>query len=245
MTTTTENGSSDAPEIINSNSTMNNGNNQIVNNSTPAATTVNNTSQQQAPAATVDAPLSLDKLLQMEDELSTFLNRKRELERNLATLEVQLFNAEGRYLEQTAHLGNLVRGFEGYAGMAAGRGADSTPRYSSNSHHYGVDSAVLESDRLFSQSSASFKKSLQQIRDLERNANLNNTAGNPPVRRNNNQNGVSTTVKKKTKKKRSSSAISTSSDSSIDESDSDTALNKTTDSGTTPRLRLAVNNGVV
>lgn len=100
--------------------------------------------------------MSLEKVLALEDEITILLQRKREVERNLAALEVQLYNSEGRYLEQTLSLGNVAKGFDGYMQLAIGQ------RQTANSSALNVfgagSTAVQERDRLFSQSSSTYLK---------------------------------------------------------------------------------------
>ncbi|BFZ53685.1 chromatin modification-related protein eaf6 [Savitreella phatthalungensis] len=72
-------------------------------------------------------------------ELKDLLDRKRQADRDLSTLESQIFRLETQYLEDTGQGGNIVRGFEGYL-----KGLINTRK-----------SHVAEADRIFSGSSAS------------------------------------------------------------------------------------------
>jgi hypothetical protein len=95
---------------------------------------------------------------------------------------VQIFTAEGKYLEQTHQLGNLSKGFDGYA-TTVNQGLGSSHGGFGRHHHghhgtlsqggYGVQGSELfdESDRLFSLSSSTFKRSLQTVKELERSVN--------------------------------------------------------------------------
>jgi chromatin modification-related protein EAF6 len=118
-----------------------------------------------APVATTPAPPppnpALEKLLELDDELSAMIHRKKELERNLAALESQIYNVEGRYLEQTP-LGNVIRGFEDFIMPAS----SSQMRQQVNVFGAAYPTAN-ESDRAFSQSSATYRKSLQLVKELE------------------------------------------------------------------------------
>ncbi|KIP05182.1 hypothetical protein PHLGIDRAFT_108601 [Phlebiopsis gigantea 11061_1 CR5-6] len=81
-------------------------------------------------------------------ELLHALTRKRNADKNLAQIEVQIYNLEGSYLTETALQsgGNIVQGFEGYLKNAPG----GRRKYE-----------VSETDRMFSSSSATYKKALE------------------------------------------------------------------------------------
>lgn len=79
-----------------------------------------------------------------EKDLLQLIERKKQIERNLINLEVQIFNLETAYLEESHHWGNLIRGLDGYLmGRPERRKA-----------------VVQESERVFSNSSATFQKAL-------------------------------------------------------------------------------------
>lgn len=92
----------------------------------------------------------------MEDELSQLIHRKKELDRNIATLEVQIYNSEGRYLEQTQQFGNTIKGFEGYLSTTGSGG--SSALNPGNLGSYAASGGIPETDRLFSHSSSTYKK---------------------------------------------------------------------------------------
>ena len=127
---------------------------------TSANTTTNN-----------DQLMTLERLLQVDEELTNMLQRKKELERNLTALETQIYNVEGRYLETTALSGNVSRGFATYM---------LPPQQQRSVNLFAGQTApvVSENDRIFSQSSLSYRKArsnyvfvygqaLSMIKDLE------------------------------------------------------------------------------
>jgi chromatin modification-related protein EAF6 len=99
----------------------------------------------------------------MDEELTSLLHRKRELDRHLAGLESQIYNLEDRYLEETSVDGNVVVGFAGYMSVAQGTSAPTQAD--------GVfgSSAVTETDRIFSNSSSTYRKVLCEIKHVSYN----------------------------------------------------------------------------
>ncbi|KZT73920.1 NuA4-domain-containing protein [Daedalea quercina L-15889] len=81
-------------------------------------------------------------------ELMQALSKRRNVDRQLSQLEVQIYNLEASYLTETAaHSGgNILHGFEGYLKNPAG---------GRKKHELG------DSDRMFSNSSTTYKKSLE------------------------------------------------------------------------------------
>ena len=79
-----------------------------------------------------------------EKELQELIERKKQIERNLINMEVQIYNYETLYLEESGQWGNLLRGLDGYL---VGR----------NERRRGP---VQESERDFSASSATYQKAL-------------------------------------------------------------------------------------
>lgn len=79
-----------------------------------------------------------------ERELHELIERKKQIERNLINLEVQIYNYETLYLEETSQCGNLLRGLDGYLGGRSER----------------RKGPVQEDERVFSSSSATYQKAL-------------------------------------------------------------------------------------
>jgi chromatin modification-related protein EAF6 len=73
-------------------------------------------------------------------EMELLLEKKNQIEKSLEGLEKQIYALETSYLEDTNHVGNLVRGWDGY--LARGRPTTLQQR-----------KRVKDSDRLFSLSS--------------------------------------------------------------------------------------------
>lgn len=143
--------------------------------------------------------LKLQKLLQMDDELQLLQQRKKELERTTAQLEVQLQNMERKYLEQTPN-GNVSLGFGGcmaafytetngpsgstLSGGGYGGGSSSSRRASGHVNIFGQSGSsttggiteshiVQDSDMVFSMSSNTLRKSQQLVQELEVNSRIN------------------------------------------------------------------------
>ncbi|ODQ52314.1 NuA4-domain-containing protein [Saitoella complicata NRRL Y-17804] len=109
---------------------------------TPAAapqTPAEGTPAQAAPQASVQYYEHIKK------ELKSIISQKRTLDKNLASLEEQIFTLEGQYLEDTAQGGNIIRGFENFL--------------KSNTSRRRTE--FSENDRLFSLSSASYLRTLK------------------------------------------------------------------------------------
>ncbi|TDL23141.1 NuA4-domain-containing protein [Rickenella mellea] len=87
-------------------------------------------------------------------ELIQALSKKRAVDKQLAQLEVQIFNFEGSYLaDTTAHSGgNIIQGFDAYLKNQTG----GRRKYE-----------VSETDRVFSNSSVTYQKSLELMGDGE------------------------------------------------------------------------------
>ncbi|KAJ1920993.1 chromatin modification- protein eaf6 [Tieghemiomyces parasiticus] len=99
------------------------------------------------PKDTVDdtsAKITAETLKDAEKELQDLLTRKRQVDRNLASLEASIYAFEGSYLEDT-NQGNIIRGFDGYL---ASRPTHKRPK-------------VSENDRIFSNSSSTYQKALE------------------------------------------------------------------------------------
>ncbi|KAF5382567.1 hypothetical protein D9615_002886 [Tricholomella constricta] len=86
----------------------------------------------------------------LKNELKKALPKKRQADKQLATVEVQIYNLEATYLTETAaHSGgNIIQGFDGYLkNQTTGR-----RKYEIN-----------DQDRLFSRSSLTYQKSLDLL----------------------------------------------------------------------------------
>ncbi|KAG8851818.1 hypothetical protein FRB96_009093 [Tulasnella sp. 330] len=81
-------------------------------------------------------------------ELVAAIHKKRAIDRNLATLEANLYNFEGSYLQDTVNSGgNIITGFESYL--------------KTNTNTRRKAEMNLDNDRLFSNSSMTFHKALE------------------------------------------------------------------------------------
>lgn len=116
--------------------------------------------------ASQDTPLpgSLEEAQQRYETtkraLKSGISKKRQIDRTLTDLESQIFLFEGSYLTNTAASGgNIVKGFDSYlktSSMAAGPGRSA----SINTSMLGSQDVPVE-DRMFSLSSATYKRSLE------------------------------------------------------------------------------------
>ncbi|KZS93638.1 NuA4-domain-containing protein [Sistotremastrum niveocremeum HHB9708] len=99
-----------------------------------------------------------------KNELVQALIKKRAADKQLAELEAQIYNFEGTYLMETSnHGGNIIQGFEGYL-KSQGPGKR---RYE-----------IGEADRMFSNSSLTYTKSLELHGEAEESeADLNKYPG--------------------------------------------------------------------
>ncbi|KAF7314444.1 hypothetical protein MKEN_00917200 [Mycena kentingensis (nom. inval.)] len=90
----------------------------------------------------------------LRKELISALPKKRALDKQLADVETQIYDLEKQYLTETASLngGNIITGFEGYL-------------KNTNANRRKYD--VADHERLFSNSSATYAKSLELLRDGE------------------------------------------------------------------------------
>lgn len=74
--------------------------------------------------------------------LEGLLEKKLELEQELAQLEIQIFDLEGSYLEESTQFGNVLKGWEGFLNAAQLKNS-------------GVKRTVKDGERMFSLSSVS------------------------------------------------------------------------------------------
>ncbi|KAJ3015160.1 UNVERIFIED_CONTAM: Chromatin modification- protein meaf6 [Siphonaria sp. JEL0065] len=102
-------------------------------------------------SATTGAPPQLDakkaeKLALVEKELQDLLSKKKQLDRQLATIETNIYSYEGSYLDDP--IGNIVKGYDGYVhGVSSSRNDNKQRKIK-----------IPESDRIFSQSSVTYQK---------------------------------------------------------------------------------------
>ena len=87
---------------------------------------------------------SNEQVQQVEQELTDLLRRKREIDKQLLQLELQIYNYEGSYLEDTLSHGNIIRGLDGYLSNRSER----------------KRGPIKESDRIFSRSSATYQRAV-------------------------------------------------------------------------------------
>lgn len=117
--------------------------------------------------ANLDTPLpgSLEEAQQRyENAKKTLKNgiaKKRQIDRNLTDLESQIFLFEGSYLTNTAASGgNIVKGFDGYLKTNALAGGSNRMAAINTSSLLGTQDVPID-DRMFSLSSATYKRSLE------------------------------------------------------------------------------------
>ncbi|KAJ3079370.1 Chromatin modification- protein meaf6 [Quaeritorhiza haematococci] len=92
-----------------------------------------------------NSQITANQLAEAEAELSQLLNKKRQLDRGLISIENNIYAFEGSYLEDTQQLGNIIKGFDNYL----------------NNRNDKKRQKFSESDRLFSNSSTTFLKALE------------------------------------------------------------------------------------
>lgn len=108
----------------------------------------------------------------LKRDLRETLQRKRLLDKNMATLEDQIYRFEAAYLEETSSAGNIIRGFDNYikgsallgnssggggaaaGGVGGGAGVGGGGGGGTSTRRKGV----TEQDRVFSRSSCSFMR---------------------------------------------------------------------------------------
>ncbi|KAG9315788.1 histone acetyltransferase subunit NuA4-domain-containing protein [Chiua virens] len=76
--------------------------------------------------ANKDPPTSTDEKARydkVKDELAKMLMKKRAADRQLAQIELSIYNLETNYLTDTASTGNIIHGFDGYLKPTQGAAA--------------------------------------------------------------------------------------------------------------------------
>lgn len=116
--------------------------------------------------ASLDTPLpgSLEEAQQRYEvtkkALKSGISKKRHIDRTLTDLESQIFLFEGSYLSNTAASGgNIVKGFDSYLKTNAATGGSSKLSSINTSILGGQE--IAPDDRMFSISSATYKRSLE------------------------------------------------------------------------------------
>ncbi|KAF9013329.1 histone acetyltransferase subunit NuA4-domain-containing protein [Cyathus striatus] len=104
----------------------------------------------------------------LRKELLQAIPRKRAIDKQLAQIEVQIYNLEGTYLTETAthSSGNIILGFDGFL-----KNQNNTRRKYEVSDH----------DRIFSSSSLSYQKSLELMGDGEESTATNDDYAKQPT----------------------------------------------------------------
>ncbi|GLB38362.1 putative nuA4-domain-containing protein [Lyophyllum shimeji] len=115
-------------------------------------------------------PSSEEKLRyeSLKNELKKALPKKRQADKQLAAIEVQIYNLEATYLTETAvHSGgNIIQGFDGYLkNQTTGR-----RKYEIN-----------DQDRLFSKSSLTYQKSLDLMGEGDESTATNDDYSKQPT----------------------------------------------------------------
>ncbi|KAJ1721087.1 chromatin modification- protein eaf6 [Coemansia erecta] len=108
-----------------------------------AGTSAKSSSSTKANGKSGEAKVTKKMLKEAEQELYQLLLKKKQLDRNLIEMESTIYDFETSYFETPGQEGNIVHGFEGYL----------TSRHEQRRQHH-----FTEADRIFSQSSATFKK---------------------------------------------------------------------------------------
>ncbi|KAL8729834.1 MAG: hypothetical protein Q9166_004475 [cf. Caloplaca sp. 2 TL-2023] len=69
----------------------------------------------------------------LKRDLRETLQKKRLLDKNMATLEDQIYRFEASYLEETSSAGNIIKGFDNYVKGSALSGSELSPTSSTQS----------------------------------------------------------------------------------------------------------------
>jgi len=106
-----------------------------------------------AHTANSDATRGIPYYEKLKRDLREIIQKKRLLDKNMAALEEQIYRLEGSYLEESA-AGNIIKGFDNYIKGSSAAGA--TAGTVSGGTSIRRKGTVLDHDRVFSRSSASF-----------------------------------------------------------------------------------------
>ena len=96
--------------------------------------------------------------MKLDDELQLMQQRRKELEKSLCQLEVQLYNTEQKYLEQTHQNGNIATSFSGYL--------QSERQQRQVGNMFSFEYTAKDSDCIFSNSSNTLRKSLEVVHEM-------------------------------------------------------------------------------
>ncbi|VDD87749.1 unnamed protein product [Enterobius vermicularis] len=97
----------------------------------------------------------MPKDLDTRKELDDLVKRRNEIAESLATLEQQIYNFEGAYLDDTADYGNIVRGWDRFASTAP------PSKNSLKLEKRGVRKNLRDAERVFSNSSVTSPATLR------------------------------------------------------------------------------------
>ncbi|KAK4985135.1 hypothetical protein LTR66_008265 [Elasticomyces elasticus] len=133
------------------------------NNTAPSLSTANPTNGPDKPGM----PYYED----LRNRLRGSLQKKRQLDEQLAALEDSIYKLEGSYLEDTTGAGNIVRGFDGWVkGVVVVGGGDKKT---------GPRARVRDEDRIFSRSSVGWMRQSQESPAPPSGANTPSIAPTP------------------------------------------------------------------
>ncbi|MCJ1409200.1 hypothetical protein MMC19_003278 [Ptychographa xylographoides] len=106
-------------------------------------------------AANVDATRGVPYYEKLKRDLRETLQKKRLLDKNMASLEEQIYRFEATYLEETS-AGNIIKGFDNYIKGSSATGTISgTTGGGTATRRKGT---IMEHDRVFSRSSIGFMR---------------------------------------------------------------------------------------
>ncbi|TKA60889.1 hypothetical protein B0A49_10095 [Cryomyces minteri] len=111
-------------------------------------------------------------------DLRSSLQKKRDLDAQLATIEDSIYRTEGAYLDETA-AGNIIKGFDNYIKGTSVGGAATGAGAAGGGRRKGGGSS--EADRVFSRSSISFMRSLDSPAPPTTSASTTSTPSHAPT----------------------------------------------------------------